>query len=197
MVSLNPDGSKDSSFNVGTSIDAYVTIDWPTDIVADIAIQEDGKILVVARSNFYQGENWGVPLRINADGSVDEDFELGVSFSHGWVNKVAVQSDGKILVGGSFSTANVGGEGAQPQNRIMRLHPNGGKDFAFDINEGHEPASGGFYQEGINDIVIDPDGKIWVGGAGNGEAAAGDGCVLVIGFQVTTGLVVNILNVLI
>lgn len=164
MVSLNPDGSKDTGFDVGTSLGSYVTIDSPTDIILDIAVQEDGKILILSNSNWYQDQNVGMPLRINADASVDEDFESGVIFSHGRATTIAVQTDGKILVGGTYYTAHVDGAPGEPQNRMMRLHANGGKDTIFDINEGHEPASGGFYQEGINDIVIDSEEKIWVGG---------------------------------
>lgn len=164
LISLNPDGSKDTSFDVGSSFGSYVTIDYPTDIILDVAIQEDGKILIVSNSNWYQDQGVGMPLRINADASVDEDFESGVIFSHGWATTIAVQTDGKILVGGTYYTAHVDGAAGEPQNRMMRLHANGGKDFAFDINEGHEPQSGGFYQGGINEIVIEPTGKIWVGG---------------------------------
>ncbi len=163
MVSLNPDGSKDPSFEVGSSLMASVTLDYPRDIVYDIAIQEDGKILVVANTSVYQYEQLGVPLRINADGSIDEDYEYSISFSHGNVRSVAVQTDGKIVVAGDYYTAHQGG-GGQPENRITRLHANGGKDTLFDINEGHEVQSGGFYQGSCNVIVIDPDDKIWVGG---------------------------------
>lgn len=163
MVSLNPDGSKDTNFDVGTSYSSYVTPDYPKDIILDLAIQEDGKILVLCSSGWYQEQEVGYPLRIHSDGSVDEDFESNVIFSHGWSTTLAVQSDGKVLVGGSYYTAHVNGV-PESHNRIMRLHANGVKDDVFDINEGHEPQSGGFYQGGINDIVIDPDDKIWVGG---------------------------------
>lgn len=164
MVSLNPDGSKDTNFDVGTSYGSYVTPDHPKDIIPDIAIQEDGKILIVSNSNWYQGQNVGMPLRINADGSVDQDFESGVIFSHGWATTIAVQSDGKILVGGTYYTAHIGGEPGTSHNRIMRLNANGGMDATFDINEGHEPQSGGVYQGGVHEIAIDPDDKIWLGG---------------------------------
>lgn len=164
MVSLNPDGSKDTSFDVGTSYDSYVTLDYPTDIILDIAIQVDGKILVLCFSGWFQEQNVGSPMRINSDGTVDEDFESNVLFSHGSPKTMAVQTDGKILIGGSYYTAHLNGEPGEPQNRIMRLHANGGKDTIFDINEGHEPESGGFYQGGCNVIVIDPNDKIWVGG---------------------------------
>lgn len=164
MVSLNPDGSKDTGFDVGTSFGSYVTIDYPTDIILDIAVQEDGKILILSNSNWYQNQSVGMPLRINADASVDEDFEAGVIFSHGWATTIGIQTDGKILIGGTYYTAHVDGAPGAPQNRIMRLHANGGMDTIFDINEGHEPQSGGVYQGGINDIVIDSDEKIWLGG---------------------------------
>lgn len=163
MVMLNPDGSKDPGFDVGTSLGSYVTPDHARDIVDDIAIQEDGKIVIIAGTYFYQDQSLGQPLRIHADGSIDEDFEHSISFSHGQVRSVAIQTDGKILLGGSYYTANTG-SGGQAENRMTRLHANGGKDTLFNINEGHEPQSGGFYQGSVNTIVIDPGNKIWVGG---------------------------------
>ncbi len=68
----------------------------------------------------------------------------------------AVQSDGKILIGGNFTSYN-----GSLRNCIVRLNPNGSIDFSFNIGTGF---SGYTTETKIYDIVIQPDGKILVGG---------------------------------
>ena len=92
---LNVDGTVDPTFNPGTN--------GP---VLAVAVQPDGKIL--AGGNFtFVGGGIGTTTarshiaRFNADGAVDTGFNPGVS---GNVWALAVQSDGKILVGGEFTT---------------------------------------------------------------------------------------------
>ena len=71
------------------------------------------------------------------------------------VHALAVQPDGKIVVGGDFTTLGGGGTGTTARNRIARLNPDGSLDPAFN--------------PGANDSVlalaVQPDGKILVGGA--------------------------------
>ena len=65
------------------------------------------------------------------------------------VYSIAVQSDGKILIGGEFT--NVGGTA---RNFIARLNPDGSLDTAFDPNA----------NSGVYSIAIQSDGKIVIGG---------------------------------
>src|ERR1039457_1639336 len=67
------------------------------------------------------------------------------------VNAMAVQPDGKILIGGSFNSA-VGG---QVRNRIARLNPDGTLDTAFNPNA----------NDYVGSIAVQSDGKILVAGA--------------------------------
>ncbi|MEO8077875.1 MAG: delta-60 repeat domain-containing protein, partial [Acidobacteriota bacterium] len=69
------------------------------------------------------------------------------------VSAIAVQADGKILVGGSF-TGLGGGIGATSRQRIGRLNPDGSVDPTFN------PGANG----DVRVIVVQPDGKILVGG---------------------------------
>ncbi|HTO35957.1 MAG TPA: T9SS type A sorting domain-containing protein, partial [Flavobacterium sp.] len=108
---LNIDGSVDTSFTIGTGFNSYVF---------DIAMQPDGKILAVGWFTSYNGQTTNRVARLNTDGTLDTSFNIGTGFSGGAFT-IAVQSDGKILAGGEFTTYN-----GQSQNRIVRLHNNAG-----------------------------------------------------------------------
>ena len=68
-----------------------------------------------------------------------------------------VQPDGKILIGGSFTSLAPNGGGAVTRNRIARLNTDGTLDLAFNPNA-----------DGIvHEFALQPDGKILVSGAFN------------------------------
>src|SRR5262249_4823603 len=69
------------------------------------------------------------------------------------VRSLAVQADGKIILGGVF--INVGG---QPRYHIARLNPEGRLDPSFN------PGVGGI-SPGVFALAVQPDGKIVLGGA--------------------------------
>src|SRR5689334_13019895 len=66
---------------------------------------------------------------------------------------VVVQTDGKILLGGGFSTLSPNGGAAVTRNRIARLNPDGTLD-SFNPNASSD----------VNAIAVQPDGKILIGG---------------------------------
>lgn len=78
--------------------------------------------------------------------------------ANGLVRSVVVQPDGKILLGGDFTTLSPKGGPTVSRNRIARLNPDGSLDTAFNPN-----ASGGFPPKTVNTIVAQPDGRILVG----------------------------------
>lgn len=84
--------------------------------------------------------------RLNADGSIDGTFNPGASNP---VYTLSLQTDGKILVGGMFST--LAGEAC---NRIGRLTPDGVLDFDFN----------GGTDDYVYSVAQQPDGKTLVGG---------------------------------
>jgi Putative Ig domain. len=118
LARLNADGSLDSAFNpnFNNSVNA-------------VAIQRDGKILVGGTFTTLQPTDVGDPIseprfaRLHPDGSHDKDF---AGQAGGPVNAIAVQPDGRVLVGGSFpSLAGVSIAFAG------RVHANGQLDFSF------------------------------------------------------------------
>lgn len=102
----------------------------------------------------------------SAGGSVltynESTFDIGSGFNSE-VYSFAVQNDGKILIGGKFTTFN--GESAQ---RIVRLNSDGSKDTSFQTNSGF---TGGGGDTAIVDMKIQSTGKIIV--VGNFSAFSG------------------------
>lgn len=149
IVRLNPDGSVDNSFDTGGGAD------W---IVFSIKLQTDGKILI--GGNFLEFD--GVPrsgiARLNPDGSLDTSFDpgagLGSTTGATSVSAFAIQPDGRIIIGGSFTSYD-----GVPRNSIARIHADGALDTSFDPGDG---AQFGFV--GVSDMALLPDGRIILGG---------------------------------
>lgn len=147
IVRLLPDGSRDTNFYVGLGADA---------IIEAILIQPDGKILVAGRFNNFDGHPFSRLVRLNADGSIDSGFVIASGFDK-IVYAIALQSDGKIILGGTFLTYN-----GISQKRIIRLNSNGYLDATFD-------SGNGFANGDVRSILIQPDDRILVGGTFTGS----------------------------
>jgi uncharacterized delta-60 repeat protein len=152
LARFNTDGSLDNSF----SGDGLVTVDFSStgDYLNDIALQPDGKIIAVGRSDSQSG-NLSSIARFNRDGTLDNSF-LNVGKSLRSVpsvfDAVTVQADGKIVVAGD----------AYGQIMVTRLMPNGSLDNTFSA-DGITTVSSGVYSS-PRTLAIDPGGKILVGG---------------------------------
>jgi len=155
FIRLNSDGTVDTAFCLNASNAAKFN-----NFVYVIATQPDGKILAGGVFSNYGatiGRNYLV--RFNSDGTLDTAFCVNASdggkFSP-WITSIAVQTDGKILVGGLF-TAYAGVTG---RNRLIRLNSDGTLDTAFCANAVDSNKVNGT----VNAIEIQPDGKILLGG---------------------------------
>lgn len=138
-------GELDLSFDPGTGIDYGVV---PS--VSAMAIQDDGKILIGGTFTSYNGTPIRHLARLNTDGSLDTDFVIDPGASNS-VRAIAIQGDGKILIGGYFTAYN-----GTPRNRIARLNADGSVDETFDPGTGTN--------EWVATIAVQPDGKIIIGG---------------------------------
>ncbi|SFB08361.1 delta-60 repeat domain-containing protein/Por secretion system C-terminal sorting domain-containing protein, partial [Flavobacterium swingsii] len=141
IIRLNSDGTKDTTFNTGTGFNNYVKL---------IAVQPDGKILLGGDFTTYNGGTENYIIRLSSDGTKDSTFTTGIGFNAG-VDDISIQPDGKILVGGNFTTYK-----GVTQNRIIRLNTDGTKDTTFTTGIG--------FNSVVDDIAIQSDGKILVGG---------------------------------
>jgi uncharacterized delta-60 repeat protein len=139
IARLNADGTGDPSFNPGSGADG---------LVRSIALQPDGKIVVGGWFTNFDGASHNRIVRLNADGSLDSGFNVG-SGPDGLIFAVALQTDGKVLIGGYFTNVN-----GLSRSYIARLNADGSVDTGF--NPGAD-----YY---VYAIVVQPDGKILVGG---------------------------------
>ena len=174
IIKLNEDGTTDESFNVGSGFSSSIGGANPR--VSSIKVQSDNKVLVGHWFQEYDGVDCGKGLTLlNSDGTRDNNF-LSVFFDDVWVdapddndhrggvNTIALQDDGKIIVGGWFDNAN-----GLWQSRIARLeytYPVGSTsiDTTFDIGFGFS-YNGWNWGPRVQDIKLDADGNVYVAGS--------------------------------
>ncbi len=134
IARLNVDGTLDAGFNPGA--DGGV---W------SLALQADGKIVAQGDFTAMGGQPRAGMARLNPDGTLDPEFNPGRG--GGIMGSLAVQADGKILIGGLFSSG------------LFRLNADGTLDERF--NPG---AAGGYSSAPVFALAVQADGKILVGG---------------------------------
>lgn len=150
LVRINTDGTRDASFDIGTGFNNDV---WAVELLPN------GQLMVGGDFSGMDGVATGQVVRLNADGSLDESFSIGTGagfagssqFTGRKVAALAVQPDGKVLVGGDFVTLD-----GNPQNHLARLNADGSFDGTFDIGDGASAL--------VSDIVLQPDGKLFIAG---------------------------------
>lgn len=121
IARLNADGTLDPTFFPGTGFNgnAYA-----------IVVQPDGRIVVGGSFTSADGSPCGRIARLNADGSLDSSFVTGTGFD-ATVRSIALQSTGRLVVGGFFSHCD-----GQTAGRLARLHINGVFDASFALGSG-------------------------------------------------------------
>ena len=142
IARLNPDGTVDTAFTSTLN-----------DLLNTVTVQPDGKLVLGGLFATVNGQRRSGLARLNADGTLDSAFTADVSGGQGFVFCTALQPDGKILVGGSFSAV-----GATTRNGLARLNSNGSLDAGFNPNV----ESGG--PRAVYSLAVQPDGKILLGG---------------------------------
>jgi len=144
LARFNIDGTLDESFKPKVN-----------GRVQAIALQPDGKILIGGKFTKIGSKKRGYVARLSASGSVDSfDPNVGGGLVPD-VRAILVQQDGKIVIGGGFTTVQPGGSGkAVTRNRIARFTASGSLDKTFD------PNFGGL----VLALAQQADGKLLVGG---------------------------------
>jgi uncharacterized delta-60 repeat protein len=146
MVRLNIDGSVDATF----------TNNNPSSAVYAIAQQSDGKVMIgggFTYLGFTTNSRYYV-ARLNTDGTLDSTFNAGV-ITGSAVNAVAVQPDGKVLVGGTFSQFSTYGVS---RLNMARLLVDGTPDLSY------LGAQGSGASTTVQSIYLQNDGKsVWAG----------------------------------
>jgi uncharacterized delta-60 repeat protein len=137
IARLNTDGTLDTGFNPNANSS-----------VSSIAIQSDGKVVIGGGFTTVGGTTRNRVARLNTDGTLDTSYNPDANNSVS-INAIAIQSDGKVVIGGSFTTV-----GGTTRNRIARLNTDGTLDTSYNPDASST----------VNAIAIQSDGKVVIGG---------------------------------
>lgn len=156
LPAISQPGTVDTTFNKAM-FDANGTGLGPgyssNTTIQSIVQQPDGKFIIGGFFTSFNMQNSGPVVRLLEDGRIDNSF---TSLPAGQqINVIALQADGKILVGGFFNTY----DGSQ-YRKLVRLEADGWIDYTFNTGTGLNNGASGW----VNAIVVQPDGKIIVGG---------------------------------
>jgi uncharacterized delta-60 repeat protein len=146
VARLNADGTLDVGFNPNADADVHC-----------LALQIDGKILLGGQFTTVGGQPRARIARLNADGTLDTQFTPS-PIGSGNVDTIAVQADGKILIGGSFTVV-----GGVTRHHIARLDANGTLELAFNPDA----------NVAVPCVAVQSDGKILIGGTFTTVGGAG------------------------
>ncbi|HEY8349993.1 MAG TPA: T9SS type A sorting domain-containing protein, partial [Clostridia bacterium] len=167
FVKLLPDGSLDESFGTGGIV--VHDLGGTYESLGTFEVLPNGKILFAGTVDMFDGSDNDIVIgRMNADGSLDTDFigfgtlgfrviDIDGGFDYG--TAIAVQPDGKILVGGEAVT------GGTTQMVVIRLNQDGTFDGGFGFGGWIE-----IPQEGAKSVFalrVMSDGKIMGAGFSN------------------------------
>ena len=147
ILRLNSDGSIDTTFHP-----AIVGAD-PTFYVREIRVQPDGKVLVAGLFPTFAGENRPGIVRLLTNGTLDSSF-AAITLDQRSVYSLALQNDGRILIGGDFDTVN----GVESPG-VARLNADGSLDVSF---QGTGYTTDHSYP--VRALRVQSDGKIVLGG---------------------------------
>lgn len=125
--------------------------------VNTVLVQRDGKVVLggafttLRPNGVADNVDRNYVARLHSDGTLDQDFNPN---ANGQVFAMAVQSTGKIIIGGTFTSV-----GGVARNRIARLNTDGTVDSTFNIDLG-----GGLAPE-VYALLVMPDDRVVVGGS--------------------------------
>ena len=144
LARLNSDGTLDPSFSMGTGLSA-------AGFVSSIRLQPDGRILVAGTFTSYNGTARKNILRLLTNGTIDPSFVPGTGPDLG-ISSIALQSDGKIVLGGAFTTWN-----GTAHRSLARLNSDGSLEAAYNTVAGTVGD--------VNCLALQSDGKVLIGGS--------------------------------
>ena len=124
------------------------------------AVQPDGRIVIGGAFTAVNGSSSRYHLaRLFADGSLDTTFFNSGSGVSSTVWCLAVQTDGRIVIGGDFTSVN-----GTARNRVARLNANGTVDASF------VPTN--IITSSVLAVAAQSDNKVIIGGSFSGYAPA-------------------------
>lgn len=146
LVRINTDGTRDTTFNIGTGFTAGTLAGYA------LGIQSDGKIIVGSGATAYSGSTVTRLMRLNTNGTLDTTFNPGVINNS--VLAVKIQPDQKILITGLFNSVS-----GSIQNNLARMLSNGNRDASYNVGGGTNGAT----INAINGFSLDSTGNVYIG----------------------------------
>jgi uncharacterized delta-60 repeat protein len=165
LTRLLPNGGLDTAYGVA----GQATLDLQSiDVARAIALQPDGKSVVGGYTGTTNpqflvarfGTDGVLDASFGSGGSSTVDFAGGADFGHA----IAVAPDGKIVLAGTVSN------GSTYVFGVARFNTDGTMDTSFDA-DGKLLYNLGLPNQWASAVVVQPDGKIVVGGQANGDFA--------------------------
>jgi uncharacterized delta-60 repeat protein len=156
---LDPNGTLDAAFNAGPTSPTFPLFD----AAYAMALQTNGQVILGGAFTNVGGLSRKYICRLSTNGTVDASFDPAIAGY--WVDSLAFDTNGAILVGGWFT--NLAG---QPRPSLGRLNADGSLDSTFN------PQIAGSNNL-VNSVVLQPDGKILVGGFFSMMVATNSVCI--------------------
>jgi uncharacterized delta-60 repeat protein len=145
-------GALDASFSSSLSFAMAANNSNSYVYLSALALQADGKLLVGGHFDAVDGAPRANLARLTATGAVDAGFVPPASLT-GDVSALAVQPNGRVLVGGSFTTG--------AYTNLVRVLPTGTLDTSFAPTA--NPTTGSDYST-VRTLLVQPDGGVLLGG---------------------------------
>ena len=139
IARLNSDWTLDTTYAAGTGADSSIY---------SVALESDNKVIISGNFSSIHGISTEYIARLNADGALDASFNPGLG-PDSYAQVIALQSDGKIIIGGRFRSYN-----GMSQENLARINPDGSLDLAFRTTP----------NSSIYDIKVLENGKIIIAG---------------------------------
>jgi uncharacterized delta-60 repeat protein len=166
----NADGTSDTTF--GTNGKKAIDV-GSGDSLYGALVQPDGKIVLTGTSAYTNGSTYTL-VRLNADGTFDTTFsgdgKATPAVTSGTLSlngALAVQADGKILLGGHISTTT----GAYDMT-LLRFTADGNLDTSFNGTGSVTLRSDNGFPRSINLVSVQKDGKILALGNAQSDSQA-------------------------
>lgn len=147
LIRIKPNATLDYSFLpfVGCNNTVFCT-----------AVDQNNRILAGGSFTMYNNEAHGRFIRLNEDGTIDHSFNTGTG-ADDEVKSIAVQYDGKIILGGKFKHFN-----GVSRNSIVRLNEDGSVDMDYDPGNSFITVNG--TTNWVNAIKLEANGSLLVAG---------------------------------
>lgn len=155
VARMMQDGTVDPTFNFNPGLSrTFETSIFPDYKLNDIAVQQDGKVLLAGEFDVVNNLHFESLVRLNQNGEVDTNFQISPGYVHELV-EVEALDNGKIMVLGQIGFPGLGN--GLPYSNLVRLNSDGSLDSSFHYDYTV------IYPTGvIKDFEILPSGKIAV-----------------------------------